>query len=88
MCVRSSIHRVTGVFGAALLTILVLTSSGLRAERPPRASPTVPDGLAAVKIVDVLNLFSNVGALIYFVEPNDAGFAARHPHPLHRHADP
>ena len=27
-----------------------------------------------MKIVDVLNLFSNVGALIYFVEPNDSGF--------------
>jgi hypothetical protein len=62
------------VFGAALLIILVVTTSGLRAERSPRASRSVPDSLATVKIVDVLNLFSNVGALIYFVEPNDAGF--------------
>ena len=73
MCVQSSIHRVTGVFGAALFTILALTSSGLRAELPPRASRSAPDSLATVKIVDVLNLFANVGALIYFVEPNDFG---------------
>jgi hypothetical protein len=73
MSVRSSALCVRGAFGAALLTVLVFTTSGLRAERPPRASWTVPDGLATVKIVDVLNLFSNVGALIYFVEPNDFG---------------
>ena len=73
MCIRSSAHRGSGVFGAALLTILVSTTLGLRAERPPRASRSVPDGLATVKIVDVLNLFSNVGALIYFAEPNDFG---------------
>ena len=74
MCVRFSAHRVSAMFGAALLTVLVLTTPGLRAERPPRASRSVPDGLATAKIVDVLNLFSNVGALIFFVEPNDAGF--------------
>ena len=36
-------------------------------------SQSVSNGLHTVKIVDVLNLFSNVGALIYFVEPNDLG---------------
>ena len=74
MCVRFSAHRVSGLFGAALLIILVVLTPGLRAERPPRASRSVPDSLATVKIVDVLNLFSNVGALIFDVEPNDAGF--------------
>jgi hypothetical protein len=73
MCYRSSAHRVGAVFGAALLSILVVTTSGLHAERQPHASRSVPDGSATVKIVDVLNLFSNVGALIYFVEPNDFG---------------
>ena len=74
MCVRFSAHRVSGLFGAALLSVLVVMTPGLRAERPPRASRSVPDSLATVKIVDVLNLFSNVGALIFDVEPNDAGF--------------
>ena len=46
---------------------------GFARNAQPRASRSVPDGLATVKIVDVLNLFPNVGALIYFVEPNDFG---------------
>jgi len=74
MCVRFSAHRVTGLFGAALLVTLTVMTPALRAERAPRATRSVPDGLATVKIVDVLNLFSNVGALIFNVEPNDAGF--------------
>jgi Trypsin len=74
MCVRSSAQHVCARFGAALLSFLVVTTSGLRAEPQPRVSRSVPDGLATVKIVDALNLFSNVGALIYFVEPNDFGF--------------
>jgi hypothetical protein len=36
-------------------------------------SESVSNGLHSRRIVDVLNLFSNVGALIYFVEPNDFG---------------
>ena len=74
MRVRFLTCRVTAMLGAASLTMLFITTPGLRAEHPPRGSRSVPDGLATVKIVDVLNLFSNVGALIYFVEPNDAGF--------------
>ncbi len=74
MRVRLLTNRVTAMLGAASLMILFVSTPGLRAERPPHASRSVPDGLATVKIVDVLNLFSNVGALIYFVEPNDAGF--------------
>jgi len=73
MCDRSSAHRVGAVFGVALLSILVVTTSGLHAARQPHASRSGPHGSATVKIVDVLNLFSNVGALIYFVEPNDFG---------------
>ena len=74
MRVRFLTCRVTAILGAASLMMLFVAPPGIRAERPPRASPTALDSLAAVKIVDVLNLFSNVGALIYFVEPNDAGF--------------
>jgi hypothetical protein len=36
-------------------------------------SGNVSNGLHPLRIVDVLNFFSNVGALIYFVEQNDFG---------------
>jgi hypothetical protein len=55
------------------LTILLVTSPGVRAEDQSGASQDDSNGLHTVRIVDVLNLFSNVGALIYFVEPNDLG---------------
>ena len=51
---------------ALSFSILMLTSQDLRAEDQL-------DGLHTLRIVDVLNVFSNVGALIYFVEPNDFG---------------
>ena len=73
MRVRFLTCRVTTMLGAASLTMLFVATPGLRAEQAPHASRSVPDGLATVKIVDVLNLFSNVGALIYFAEPNDFG---------------
>jgi hypothetical protein len=55
------------------LTILLVTSPGVRAEDQSGASQDDSNGLHTVRIVDVLNLLSNVGALIYFVEPNDLG---------------
>jgi hypothetical protein len=73
MRVRFLTNRVTAKLGAASLTLLFVTTPGLRAEQAPQASRSVPDDLATVKIVDVLNLFSNVGALIYYAEPNDFG---------------
>ena len=73
MCDRSSANRVCAVFGAALFTVLVVATSDLRAQPPAGPNRSVSDGLATVKMVDALNLFSNVGALIYFVEPNDFG---------------
>ena len=76
MCVRFFSPPCDSGVRRCLLIILVVTTPGLRAERPPHASRSVPDGLATVKIVDVLNLFSNVGALIYFAEPNDFGIPA------------
>ncbi len=59
--------------GAVLLTILVAMSPALRAEDQADTSRSGSHGLHTVKIFDVLNLFSNVGALVYFVEPNDLG---------------
>jgi hypothetical protein len=67
-------NRVTAHLGAASLVMLFVMTPGLRAEEQSAGSRSVSNGLHTVKIVDVLNLFSNVGALIYFVEPNDAGF--------------
>ena len=74
MRVRFLTCRVTAILGAVSLTVLVLTSPGLYAEAESNTSRGASNALHTVKIVDVLNLFSNVGALIYLVEPNDVGF--------------
>ena len=76
MRVRFSTYRVTGMLGAAALTMLFVTTPGLRAEDESNPRRSVSNGLHTVKIVDVLNLFSNVGALIYVAEPNDFGIPA------------
>jgi hypothetical protein len=55
------------------LIIVLVTSPGLRAEDLTDAGRDAWNGLHTVRIVDVLNVFSNVGALIYFVQPNDFG---------------
>ena len=73
MRVRFLTYRVTGMLGAAALMILFVTTPGLRAEDESNTRQSVSNGLHTVKVVDVLNLFSNVGALIYFAEPNDFG---------------
>ena len=73
MRVRFLTYRVTAMLGAASLTMLFVTTPGLRAQDESETSRRVSNGLHTVKIVDVLNLFSNVGALIYFAEPNDFG---------------
>jgi hypothetical protein len=73
MRVRFSTCRVTAMLGAASLMMLFVTTPKLRAQEQTAARRSASNGLHTVKIVDVLNLFSNVGALIYFVEPNDAG---------------
>ena len=67
MRVRFLTYRVTAMLGAASLTMLFVTTPGLRAQDESETSRSVSKGLHTVKIVDVLNLFSNVGALIYFV---------------------
>ena len=73
MRVRFLTYRVTAMLGAASLTMLFVTTPGLRAQDESETSRSVSNGLHTVKIVDVLNIFSNVGALIYFAEPNDFG---------------
>src|SRR5262245_36572362 len=72
MHVRSLNHRWFSTLGAVLLTVSLVPGQGLRAEDQANAS-RMSSALSTVKIFDVLNIFSNVGALIYFVEPNDFG---------------
>jgi hypothetical protein len=50
---------------------LVLTSVDARAQDGPKRFGE--SELSSIKVVDALNLFPNVGALIYFAEPNDFG---------------
>ena len=73
MRVRFLTYRVTAMLSAASLTMLFATTPRLLAEEQSADSGSVSNGLHTVKIVDAFNLFPNVGALIYFVEPNDAG---------------
>jgi hypothetical protein len=73
MRVRFLNHRWGSTLGAVSLTILLVTSPALRAEDQTDASRSGSNGLSTVKIFDVLNIFSNVGTLIYFAEPNDLG---------------
>ncbi len=73
MPVRSLILRTSATFAAMSLAIVLLAPSGLRAGDKSEADGSLANGLHTVRIVDFLNFFSNVGALIYFVEPNDFG---------------
>jgi hypothetical protein len=63
--------------GSAMLIALSLTmpvvTVGLRADDRAQTGSNGATRLDTVRIVDVLNLFPNVGSLIYFVEPNDVG---------------
>ena len=73
MRVRFSTYRVIAMLGAVSLTVLFGTTPGLRADDESDTSRSVSNGVPTARIVDVLNLFANVGALIIFIEPNDAG---------------
>jgi hypothetical protein len=57
----------------AAVATLLSTPARLAAGEPARSGQTAQADLSTVKIVDAFNLFPNVGTLIYFVEPNDAG---------------
>jgi len=54
-----------------LSSALVLTPVDARAQDGPETAGQFE--LSSIKVVDALNLFPNVGALIYFAEPNDFG---------------
>jgi Trypsin len=54
-----------------LSVCLLLTPVDARAQDEPQAAGQ-PD-LSSIRVVDALNLFPNVGALIYVAEPNDLG---------------
>src|SRR5262245_40299921 len=73
MRVRCLNHRVARTLGAVALTALLVTGPAPRAEELTDAGRGIPPGLHTVRIVDVWNLFANVGALIYVAEPNDLG---------------
>ena len=50
---------------------LLLTPVDARAQDKPET--VGQSDLSSIRVVDALNLFPNVGALIYFAEPNDFG---------------
>ena len=57
---------------SVLLSLALLFSPvGARAQDRPETAGQIE--LSSIKVVDALNLFPNVGALIYFAEPNDFG---------------
>jgi len=60
------------LLAALLLTALSLSQQGPRAQSRSGAPYALPD-LHSIKVVDVFNLFPNVGALIYVAGPNDFG---------------
>jgi hypothetical protein len=64
----------THLTSAAYIVMLLVATPGLRAADQSDTSRSASTSLHTVKIVDVLNLFPNVGALVFLVEPNDAGF--------------
>jgi hypothetical protein len=61
------------LFSVLLLAALLVTPSGLRAQGhlAALASSSVP--LHSIKVIDIFNLFPNVGSLIYVAGPNDFG---------------
>ena len=61
------------LFSVLLLAALVAAPPGLRAQGHLEAPASFSTPLSSIKVVDVFNLFPNVGALIYFAGPNDFG---------------
>ena len=60
------------LLAALLLTALFGSPQGLRAQGRSGPPYALPD-LHSIKVVDVFNLFPNVGSLIYVAGPNDFG---------------
>jgi hypothetical protein len=57
---------------ALALIALCDTTQGLRAQGRLEVHPSFSSDLRSIRMVDVFNLFPNVGVLIYVAEPNDA----------------
>lgn len=68
-----STSRLNRLLGIAAVAMLLCIPPRLGAEERPDVGQSLSDLLSSLKIVDVWNLFPNVGSLIYFVEPNDFG---------------
>ena len=67
-----SASRLIRVIGLVAVATLLVLSSRPSAEERTRSGQTIL--LSSSTLVDVSNVFANVGALIYFIEPNDVGF--------------
>ena len=73
MTVMSLTRRASQLLAAVSLITLFTTPQGLWAQDPAEANRIFSTGLHSNKVVDSLNSFPNVGALIYFAESNDFG---------------
>ena len=72
MCIVSVKNNASALLAALALITLFLTTPGLAAQRL-EVHPSFSTEPHAIKMVDVFNLFPNVGALITLAESNDAG---------------
>jgi predicted RNase H-like HicB family nuclease len=73
MPMSRSFHHRNRVYAALVVATLLLAPQPLDAEKRPDSGRIATGDLSGIEVVDVLNLFSNVGSLIYFVEPNAVG---------------
>ena len=69
MPVMSWMHKPSALLVALSFIALLGTPRELRAQYLD-VDPSLLSNLHSIKVVDVFNLFPNVGSLIYFVEPN------------------
>ena len=72
MPVMSLMHKPSALLVALSFITLLGTPRELRAQHLD-VDPSLLSDLHSIKVVDVFNLFPNVGSLIYLVEPNDVG---------------
>ena len=72
MPVMSLMRKPSALLVALSFITLLGTPRELRAQHL-EVDPSLLSTLHSIKVVDVFNLFPNVGSLIYLVEPNDVG---------------
>ena len=73
MSVVSVTRNASALLAALALIVLFDQRQGLRAQGRLEIHPSLSTDLHSIRMVDVFNLFPNVGALIYVAEANDAG---------------